>query len=365
MASEKPSSRREFLQGRAAARALVDRAQRAIESVAADPGKHKATESRVAHLHASRRAMACQFEVQYHATDGPESTDAMLAALDLIEALEDQLSIYRDHTEVAQLNRSAAVGPVAVERRLFQLLQLCEWLGESTSGAFDITSGPLSRVWGFLRREGRMPEQEELDAALQHVGCNLWRLDREAQSIEFERPGVEINLNSIGKGYALDRADELLHQRGIDNYLWHGGRSSVLARGVNEADPEKAWTVGIRHPIHADRRLAELHLRNQALGTAGSGTQHFEHEGRRYGHLIDPRTGWPAEGVATATAIAETAAEADALATAFYVLGAGATAEYCAAHTDVAALLVCPQEETMEFDVHAFNLKDADWTRIG
>lgn len=361
MSQQEPSSRREFLQGRAAARALTARAQQALDAVKGNLPRGGAAQQ-VSHLEVSRRAMACDFVVRYHAAAGPDVTDAMLGALDQIEELESQLSIYREHSEVSEINRNAARGPVRVEQRLAELLAVCQQLTAATNGAFDITSGVLSRTWGFLRREGRMPDVGELEAAQERVGSHLWELDVAGRTIGFAREGVEINFNSIGKGYALDRVAETLAEQDVSDYLWHGGRSSVLARGVNHADRRQAWTVGIGHPLRLSERAAEVHLRNQAMGTAGSGTQFFEHEGKRYGHVIDPRSGWPASDVYTATAVAESAAAADALATAFYVLGPGGTAEFCASQPDVAAILVCPGAGEQEIDLHAFNLSDDAWT---
>lgn len=372
---EEPSvaSRREFLKGRSALSALADKAKQmadaataSFEAASGESTTQPAKPSQVALLEVTRRAMACDFQVQFHACDGQRFTTSMLEAMELLEPLEAQLTIYRESSEVIDINAYAASAPIEVEPRLFQLLQLAAWLHAETEGAFDITSGPLSRVWGFLRREGRLPQELEIADALANVGGAAIELNEKEKTVYFLKPHLEVNFNSIGKGYALDRLAEQLTEKGVDNYLWHGGRSSVLARGRNYSDQHEAWSIGIRHPLAAEKRLAEIHLRNQALGTAGSGTQFFEHEGRRYGHVIDPRTGWPAEGVYTATAVADTAAEADALATAFYVLGPGGTAEFCAVHREVSALLVCPPfgEDASEVEMHAFNLDHEDWTRL-
>jgi thiamine biosynthesis lipoprotein len=305
--------------------------------------------------------MACEFAVQYHAADGGRA-DAALSALDLVAELEDQLSVYRDHTEVSAINREAAEWAVDVEARLFSLLELCQWLHATTAGAFDITSGPLSRVWGFHKREGRLPAPEELAAALDVVGFANIQLDPDHRTIRCLKPGVEINFNAVGKGYALDRVAELLAERGLSDYLCHGGRSSVLARGRDRGNGVGGWGIGVPHPHRAEEHVGQIILRDEALGTSGAGTQFFEVQGQRFGHLIDPRTGWPTSGVFTATAIAATAAEADALATAFYIGGPGATSEYCAQHQNVAAVLVCPREGAGDLiDVHAFNLDGSRW----
>lgn len=297
-----------------------------------------------------RRAMACEFEVQLAADRRDGSTERVLAALDLVESLEEQMTIYRADSEVLRINRQAADGPVPVEPRLFAMFQLAERLHRETSCAFDVTSGPLSEVWGFSRRQGRLPSDAEIAAALARVGMEGVVLDARNHSIAFRRPGLSLHLNSIGKGYALDRMAELLDgDRDNDgdrvgDYLLHGGRSSVLARGDCPGGGKAGWTIGVPHPLRPGERLTEVTLVNEALGTSGSGTQFFEHAGRRYGHLLDPRTGWPADGVYSATAIAATAAEADALSTAFYILGPAKVERYCAERPEVAAVLVCPAD---------------------
>jgi FAD:protein FMN transferase len=254
---------------------------------------------------------------------------------------------------------------VPVEPHLFALFQRAAQWHRETGGALDITSGPLSDVWGFSKRAGRWPDDDELAAALARVGMDRVVLDDTNCTILFRCPGVSVNLNCIGKGYALDRMADLMAERGLEGFLLHGGRSSVLAHG-NAPDVE-GWTIGLRHPLRTAERLAEFCLRNQALATSGSGTQYFSHNGRRYGHLLDPHTGLPAEGVFTATAIAPTAAEADALSTAFYIMGPTATGEYCANHPEVAAALVCPVAAAPQQDavrLWTFGLDDSQWRRL-
>jgi thiamine biosynthesis lipoprotein len=304
--------------------------------------------------------MACDFVVQFPARSEDDATEHAVRALDLIEDLEDQLTVYRDDSEIIRINRTAAVAPMPVEPRLFQLLQLAQSIYHNTDGASDLTTGPLSKVWGFSRRAGRMPSAEEIRAALGQVGFQYIQLEEEQQTVAFHKPGIEINLNSIGKGYALDRAAELLDAGGIADYLIHGGKSSLLARGRPD-DSSIGWTIGLRHPLWPEKRLGELRLQNEALGTSGAATQSFRHRGRRYGHILDPRTGWPAEGVFTATVLAPTAAQADALSTAFYVMGPDEAARYCATRPAIRALVVCPTSRAGEVIVHTLNLDEDTW----
>jgi FAD:protein FMN transferase len=305
--------------------------------------------------------MACDFDVQLSANRQDNSMEHVFAALDLVEALEAQLTIYRDDSEVMAINRRAATEAVPVEPRLFDLFRLAETLYHDTRGAFEITSGPLSEAWGFSRREGRIPTEEQLASARERVGMHHVVLDMVRQTIAFRRPGITVNFNSIGKGYALDRMAELLATNLVDEFLLHGGKSSVLARGDQPGAGGPGWTVGLRHPLRPSERLAEFRLRDQALSTSGSGTQFFIRRGRRYGHILDPRTGKPAESLYSATVIAPTAAEADALSTAFYVMGPQEVERYCETHQSIAAVLVGPAEREGEVGLYVSGLDDDQW----
>lgn len=361
---QKPkTSRRDFLKGRSAIEALADVTQGVLGvEDAAEPTAEERPEGYLIEL--SRRAMACNFEVFLKAGRYPHGTETALAAFDLIGQLEDQLSIYREHSEVSKINRTAAEQPVQIESRLFQLLTDALELARHSGGAFDITSGPLSDAWGFTRRAGAIPPPEKIQEALDRTGSKHVLLDPASRSIRFAQAGIEINLGSIGKGYALDRAAEIFREADIDDVLLHGGNSSVLGCGSNRAADE-GWTVGLRNPLRPTRRLGEIRLRNRALGTSGSATQFFIHEGRRYGHIIDPRTGMPAEGVLSASALAPTAALADALATAFYVLGTRGTGGLCSKYLGVAAILLTPGKHEGTIDLHTWNLRPDEWQMLG
>jgi thiamine biosynthesis lipoprotein len=332
----KRHTRRSFLQGEAAARELAGRAGRSLDAATWDGGRSSLLVS------VCRRAMACEFEVQLAANRQDNSMEFVFQALDLVEKLETQMTVYRDASEVIEINRRAAHEPARVETRLFELIQLAQKLHHETGGALDITSGPLSEAWGFSRREGRIPSDEQIADARQHVGMQHVVLDDEQQTIVFRRPGVSINLNSMGKGYALDRMAELLARHDIDNYLLHGGKSSILARGDQPGSGAGGWWIGVRHPLRPAEQLTELNLRDEALSTSGAGTQFFYRRGKRYGHILDPRSGFPAEGLYSATAIAPSAAEAEGLSTAFYVMGVERSAEFCASRPGIGALLVAP-----------------------
>jgi FAD:protein FMN transferase len=223
-----------------------------------------------------------------------------------------------------------------------------------------------------------------LTAAKAQVGAEYVELDAQKSTIRFHRPGVRLNLGSIGKGYAVDRAVESMLADGVTDFLVHGGYSSAAARGFagfvtqsvattvgwtsgsvqhGETDPEvhptnvrQFWTVGVKDPLRQDVRVGQIELHDRALGTSGAQHQSFRHRGRRYGHILDPRSGWPADGVLAATVLAPTAAESDALSTAFYVLGPQWAMDYCRRHPAIAAVMFCPAEGK-QWEMHRYGVE--------
>ena len=315
-------------------------------------------------VHLSRKAMAGEFEICLPVSIAGEATAAALQALDLVQSLEGQLSFFKPDSDISEINRHAADAAVEVEPRLFALLQGAMQLARDSGGAYDITATPLWEAWGFAQRAGAVPSPEQLAQAMTLVGGQWVELDEARKTIRFLRRGVRLNLGSIGKGYAVDRAVEHLLAAGVSEFLIHGGYSSVAARGAAhtvrqpfQADvsapcagqagkpdvlartARQPWTVGVKDPLCHERRLGQVELHDRALGTSGAQFQSFRHRGRRYGHILDPRTGWPAEGVLSVTVLAPTAAAADSLSTAFYVMGPEAALNYCRLHPSVAALL--------------------------
>lgn len=309
-----------------------------------------------------REAMACRFEVVFNVGDVPDATALACAALDLVDEIENAFSVYRDTSDLAILNATAASGWQPVSHEVFALLTRARELHDRTGGGFDIAAGALVRAWGFLHRQGRTPPTDVQAAALAASGMRQVELDPEARRVRFTRPGVEINPGAIGKGWAIDRAMEWLADRGVGSVLVHGGSSSVRARGTqgHGLSGRTGWQVGLRHPLLPRLRLATLTLADRALGTSGSGTQFFVDRGHKLGHILDPRTGRPAEGVLSATVLAPDAATADALATALYVLGPAGLDVVAPAGGDVAAILVLPAAAAGRVAVATANLADAD-----
>ena len=285
----------------------------ALDDPPASPGEF-------ALIRVSRRAMATRFEVAipYGRRDAVAAAED---ALDLIDDLEAQMTVYQDDSEVARLNATAGAGSVTVEGRLFELFSTCAGWTRETEGAFDIATGAIIKAWGFFRREGRIPSPRERSRAMAQTGMRHVILDSDTRGVKYRVPGLEINLGAVGKGYALDQAAERLRDRwGIESALLHGGGSSVFAIGQPPGQP-RGWAVRLAHPTVEGQSVGTVWLRDRGLGTSAATHQYFEYNGRKLGHLLDPRTGRPAEGTASSSVTAPTAAEADAMSTAVFVLG--------------------------------------------
>lgn len=267
-------------------------------------------------------------------------TSIIHEAFDLIDDLESQLTIYRETSEVSDLNRRAFREAVQVSPELFELLELSQTLSRQTGGAFDVTSGALIHAWGFVRGPKRVPSELERQTALTQCGWPKMRLDRSTLTVRYLVEGLQINLGSIGKGYALDRVANFFQERCPGQpVLLHGGKSSVIGVGTPPGSV-RGWSVGLEHPWNPETPLATIYLHNQAMATSAATYKHLVHEGKKLGHLLDPRTGWPAQGIASASVLAPSAALADALATAFYLFTVDTTVEYCRNHETIGTVVL-------------------------
>ncbi|TWT67133.1 Thiamine biosynthesis lipoprotein ApbE precursor [Allorhodopirellula solitaria] len=309
--------------------------------------------------------MACDFVVlvrDAHQKIGHRSVaDVVLDALESVDAIEQRLTVYDATSEVSAINQAAGDGPVRVSAETFAVLQHAARLSEATGGAFDITAGPLIDAWGFTTRQGRKPTAEEITNARSLVGMDQIGLDADERTVELRQPGMRINLGAIGKGDAIDHVASRLKSAGINDFLIHAGQSSVLACGdqfetveAKESEPDQSprgWKVGIAHPTKPNRRIAGFWLCDAALATSGSGKQFFHHRGKRYGHVIDPRSGEPAGDMLSLSVITPRAIDADALATGLFVNGREQATAYAEANGSMPVLLVVPGERQDAVDV--------------
>lgn len=338
--SEQPtgSSRREFLSGQAV-RKQIEQAGEHLADGLVEANKTPESEKTI---RLTTRAMACEFSVILNPSQNRRQVISASDALDCIHEIESQLTVYRETSDLLELNCQAESSATDIDVDLFALLEQSLKIAKQTEGAFTPTARALNQLWRRCKSEGIPPASCDLEQAVLQSDYRAVCINAENRSIRFEQPGLGFDLSGIGKGYALDRAAKHLIAEGVDDFLFHGGHSSIFVRGTHAQF--KGWPVGIRHPLFSHKRLATIVLSDCGFSSSGNGVQFFRHEGKKYGHLFDPRTGQPASQMLSATVIAPTAAQADALSTAFYVMTIEETQTYCKEHPEIKAILI-PQPE--------------------
>lgn len=271
----------------------------------------------------ARNAMATRFELVLHGENEVALRAAGEEALTEIEKLEDRLSLFRPHSEIAHVNARAAREAVRVTPEAFGLLERARQLNLETGGAFDITIAPLMRAWGFQQGRSQPPSPEAVAAARAVTGMRLVHLDRTEFSVRFERAGVMIDLGAIGKGYAVEKSAEILREAGVESALLHGGTSTLFA--IGHPPDKEAWEIAMETPPELRKThlpLGRISLRDCALSVSAVWGKCFEWGGRLVGHVIDPRTGQPTGAAALAAVQCASATDSDALSTALLVRGA-------------------------------------------
>lgn len=264
-----------------------------------------------ARVEASDEAMGTTFSVILYGDNRDKLETAAAAALEEVHRLDRMLSNYDPASEWSRVNRDAAVRPVKVSPELFQLLRNCMEYSRQSDGAFDITVGPLMKTWGFFKDEGRLARSQDVAEALRRVGYRHVRLDPAAQTVQFDRSGIELDPGGIGKGYAVDRMVDVLKHSGVECALVSAGGSSIYGRGAPPDEP-RGWRLTIRDPRYPQQAVAEVFLKNESMSTSGSYEKFFFAEGKRFSHLMDPRTGYPAQGTASASVIAPRTIDSEA-----------------------------------------------------
>lgn len=266
------------------------------------------------------------------ASEGDEKVinDQLKAKIDgLLGQLNSELSTYIPSSKIMALNAHPGTGPFEVSETLMSVLSIAQDIHQLSGGAFDPTLGPLIDLWGFGSGSSAQPSQvpmdDQISAALKEVGFGGWQLgERDSSPPSYLRvfkssPGAQVNLSAIAKGYGVDLLGEILQEHGINNYLVDIG-GEVRARG--EKAPGLSWNVGVVDPLGTSQVLRRVALSDESLATSGTYFNFFEVAGRRYSHILDPRTGRPIEHHTVSVSVSDPlCAVADAWATALLVLG--------------------------------------------
>jgi FAD:protein FMN transferase len=302
------------------------------------------------HYEASRLSMACVYAIDAYGPDAGLLAAVVTDAFDEVDRIDRLMSHYKPDSPLSQVNREAASKAVKVDAELFDFIADAMRYTRQSAGAFDITVGPLMKAWGFFEGEGHIPSDAALEAARRHVGAGHVTLNSASRTVRFDQPGVELDLGGIAKGYAVDRAVELLRTRGVRAALISAGGSSIY--GIGAPPGADAWEVAVQDPVDARRTARMVRLKNRALSVAGSSEKSFDVDGVRYSHIMDPRTGRPVQGVLSVAVLAPSGTMGDALDDALFVLGPSRRRSRLHAWPAVEAMFFLPDHDRSWTMVH-------------
>ena len=275
-------------------------------------------------------------EVRVVTADSKKAETAIRDAFDAIKRVEALMSTYRADSEISRLN---AAGVLSVSPETFACLEKALQVSRLSDGAFDVTVGPLISLWREAGRTKRLPADEAIERACERVGYAHLALDPIAKRVTLGKKGMRLDMGGVAKGYAVDLAIDVLRRHGITSGMVNaGGDLFVLGRAVDGKD----WRVKIINPFtqSVNPPVVTLGLRDWACVTSGHYFRYVELDGKRYSHIIDPRTGRPTNATASVTVVASSAAAADALATAVSVLGRERGLELINRTADAEALII-------------------------
>ncbi len=256
--------------------------------------------------------------IQVQVPAGPRAAEEAGAVFAVFHEVDARMSEWKDTSPLSAVNREAGKGAVPVPADLRTVLRRGKEIGDLTGGAFDVTWAALWGLWNFKAENPVVPDSAEVARRAALVDYRKVEIDSVAGTVRLPAVGMKIGLGGIAKGYALDRAADTLRAHGVASYLVLGG-GQVLAGGTKDGRP---WRVGIRDPRGApDDFFAFLPVENASVSTSGDYESYFVRDGIRYHHILDPRTGWPARGLRSATVMSTDATLADALSTAMMVMG--------------------------------------------
>lgn len=271
-------------------------------------------------------AMGGAFSIIAYGEDANVLRNATEAAAEEARRLDQAMSNYLSDSEWSEINRDAAKGPVRISAEMFDLIAACVEYSKASEGAFDITVGPLMKVWGFYKGSGHLPHRAEVRDALAHIGYRNLSLDPAAHTVRFLRAGMNIDPGGIGKGYAVDKLASILKEYGIRSALISAARSSIYAIGTPPGEP--GWRAQIRHPKFASRVAAEVLLKDESMSTSGNYEKFFMAEGKLYSHIMDPRTGFPAQGMIQVSVITPRCIDSEAWTKPVYIQGRSWAAQH-------------------------------------
>lgn len=262
--------------------------------------------------------MGSRFDITVVAKDSIEGEKFIKLAVDEIERIESLISSWDENSQTSKINRNSGIKAVEVDLELFQLIERAIAISNLTDGAFDISYASMDKIWKFDGSMKEMPSEDEIKASVEKVGFKNIVLDKSKNTVFLKLKGMKIGFGAIGKGYAADKAKELLMSKGVTAGIINAS-GDMNTWGIQPNGSE--WKVAITNPLNKNKAFALLPINNSAVVTSGNYEKFVNFNGIRYSHIIDPRTGYPSSGIISVTVFAPKAELADALATSVFVMG--------------------------------------------
>ena len=266
----------------------------------------------------SKKLMGCGFELKVVAENPSKANHLLEAGINEIERIEDLISEFRENAFTARINRNAGIRPVQVSSEVFDLIRRSLKISEITQGAFDLTAGPLKKLFRFKNKNFTFPSDGIIQKTLSRVGLEKIVLNPDDLTVFLPKKEMHISFAAIGKGYAADRVKKIWMENGVSSGLINA--SGDLTAFGKRADGSN-WNIGIAHPDHKQEMMFYIPVNNASVATSGDYEQFFMHNGIRYSHNINPVTGQPLKGIKSISIFSPSAELSDALATAVYVMG--------------------------------------------
>ena len=262
--------------------------------------------------------MGSRFDITIVANEASEAESLIDTAIAEITRIENLISEWRPETQVSLVNRNAGITPVKVDKELFDLTERALFFSKITDGAFDISFAAMDRIWKFDGSMTTMPSPETVKKSVEKVGYKNIILDKEKSTIFLAKEGMKIGFGSIGKGYAADKTREYMIAKGVKAGIINA--SGDMNTWGKQPDGEN-WTVGITNPLNKDKVFAVFPLKESAVVTSGSYEKFVMLDGKRYTHIINPKTGYPVTGLCSVTVLGPSAEMANGFSTSIMVLG--------------------------------------------
>ena len=286
--------------------------------------------------------MGCNFDISV-VTDSKLNADRYIyMAVEEIQRIENLISSWNENSETSKINKYAGIQPVAVSEELFLLVERCIAISKLTNGAFDISYASIDKIWKFDGSMKTMPSKNKIANSVKHIGYQNIKLNTAKQTIYLNSKEMKIGFGAIGKGYAADRAKELLQARGVSAGIINAsGDLNAWGKQANG----KPWLVAITNPINKKKAFSWMPIYNSSVVTSGNYEKYIEFNNIKYSHIIDPRTGYPSSGIQSVTVFTQKAEFADALATSLFVMGVDTGIHFINQLKDVECIFVDSQNK--------------------